>query len=108
MDDEPFDAATARVIEISGTEAIDSRGRRGQVERWRRFALIRFSAPQPSNVEQCVVLSSALSADSLEGMTYSGDNLPAGNPGELWHDDDDADDRPMAEPVWLFREETIG
>ncbi|UYY57104.1 hypothetical protein [Sphingomonas sp. S2-65] len=68
VDDEPYDAATARVIEISGAEAVDRRGRRARVERWRRFALLRFAPSEPSEPEQWVVLSTALSADSLAGM----------------------------------------
>ncbi|UYY60080.1 hypothetical protein [Sphingomonas sp. S2-65] len=106
VDDEPYDAATTRVIEIRGAEAIDRSGRRGRVERWRRFALLRFASSSPSELEQCVVLSTALSAESLAGMAYWGDDLPAGDPGELW--DDDAEDLPMAEPVWFYREDTVG
>jgi hypothetical protein len=106
VDDEPYGADRARVIEISGAEAVDSRGRRGRVERWRRFALLRFAPAGPSEPEQCMVLSTALSADSLAGMVYRGDDLPAGDPGKLW--DGDAEDLPMAEPVWFYREDTIG
>lgn len=110
VDDQPYDPARASVIEISGDEAVYSDGRCAKVERWRRFALLTFLTSHPSWSGERIVLSGAPTADSLYGMSYSGTNLPPGDPGELW-DGEDAEDLPenlpLVEALWLYREETL-
>jgi hypothetical protein len=110
IDDEPYDAKTARVIEIGGDEARCSRGPRGTVSRLRKKALIRFPAKSAGGDDECIAVRSVQAGDFLMGTVYYGRDLPEGDPSRLW-DDAEAEDRldelPIAMPVWLYREDSM-
>jgi hypothetical protein len=111
VDDEPYNPTAARVFEITGDKVTCSRRACGKVVRLRKKALIRFAPSSSDNVEECITISAAPATDYLYGMVYTGTDLPAGDPGapleDLEADDPGHDELPMADAVWLYREETV-
>jgi hypothetical protein len=110
VDDEPYNPTAARVFEISGGKVTCSRGACGEVVRLRRKALIRFAPQTAGGMEECISISTAPATDYLYGTVYIGADLPEGDPSVLWQaaGDHGDDTLPMAEAVWLYREEIAG
>jgi hypothetical protein len=113
-DDQPYDAQSARIVELNGDVATCSSGAIGSVSRLPRKAVIRFPAADDDHDDECIVISSAQASDFAIGTLYHGRDLPDGDPGALRHtleeiegEDPQAVELPAAKCIWLYRTETI-
>lgn len=108
IDDQPFDHANMTIVEINGDTATCSAGRIGSVARFRKVAAVTFPEPDGSGHVQGLAIAMACECDYLIGMMCSG-RLASSNPTD-WEEaaDGDSEDRPLSNPIWLFREETVG
>jgi len=114
VDEQPYEAESARVVLIDGAEATCSSGVKGTVTRLPKKAMIRFPAADDEHDEECLVITIADAGDFTMGNAYRGRDLPPGDPGELWRvldeaegDDPRHDELPAADNIWLYRIETV-
>ena len=111
LDEQPYDAGSARMIEVRADAASCNSGAVGTVSRVPKKAIIRFPAADGEHDEECLVIRAAESSGFATGTIYTGHDLPAGDPGTLWDiddaDEEDAREKPAARSVRLYRLETI-